>query len=277
MVLRWTEDYEKHLGEAPWRSAFLEDVTAMEGREFAFSSLHSPPDGNESGASRCGDPRVRFTVFRSFWAELPDDGSNPAPRNKSTFSSDMPTFTTDGRTAKVAEILAGGGRPSHDHHEQVSGGGGSGEAVWWARDSNRQWRIRGRVFVLGHDIAGDTEEASSVRRALLSRMRIVKEDDKHPWSWETEMTAAFGQLPPAQRGRFLAPPPGQATDIPWDHDKYKLWAEVHDLHDPLARENFRVVVIVPEEVEMLDMKGGRLHYYKFDNGAQTWSHEECWP
>lgn len=49
---------------------------------------------------------------------------------------------------------------------------------------------------------------------------------------------------------------------------------------PVARENFRVVVIKPEEVESVDLsdpKKGRREVYKFKHQDGTWSHETCWP
>lgn len=68
-------------------------------------------------------------------------------------------------------------------------------------------------------------------------------------------------------------------DQPYD-DKLKLGQKVEDLEDPVARENFRVVVIKPEEVESLDLSDpskARRQVYKFDEKTSQWSHEETWP
>lgn len=67
---------------------------------------------------------------------------------------------------------------------------------------------------------------------------------------------------------------------PYDDKNLKLGEKVEDLEDPVARENFRVVVIKPEEVESVDLsdpKKARRQVYKFDETTQEWSHEECWP
>lgn len=81
-------------------------------------------------------------------------------------------------------------------------------------------------------------------------------------------------------GTFAGPPPGQSVDKPYDDKNLKLGEKVEDLDDPIARENFRVVVIKPEEVESVDLsdpKKARRQVYKFDEKTQEWSHEETWP
>lgn len=68
-------------------------------------------------------------------------------------------------------------------------------------------------------------------------------------------------------------------DQPYD-DGLKLGEEVNDLHDPIARSNFRVVIIRPSEVESVDLsdpKKARRQVYKYDDASGEWSHEECWP
>ncbi len=80
-------------------------------------------------------------------------------------------------------------------------------------------------------------------------------------------------------GTFANPPPGQAVDKPYD-ERLKLGEAVNDLHDPIARENFRVVIIRPDEVESVDLsdpKKARRQVYKYDSASGSWSHEERWP
>lgn len=55
-----------------------------------------------------------------------------------------------------------------------------------------------------------------------------------------------------------------------------------DLHDPIARENFRVVIIKPNVVEQLDISDpakGRRWKYTFveKKGQGEWLTEELWP
>lgn len=55
---------------------------------------------------------------------------------------------------------------------------------------------------------------------------------------------------------------------------------MEDLHDPVARKNFRVVIIKPEEVEQLDLSDptkARRHRYTFVKDSADWKVEELWP
>jgi len=66
-----------------------------------------------------------------------------------------------------------------------------------------------------------------------------------------------------------------------------LGQKVDDLHDPVARKNFRVVVIRPEEVEQLDLNDpSRARRWRFtfvgekgqaDGAIGEWKMEELWP
>lgn len=72
-------------------------------------------------------------------------------------------------------------------------------------------------------------------------------------------------------------------------DEHKLGQSVTDLHDPVARENFRVVIIKPDEVEQCDISDpvkARRWKYSFvaaavedgEGGGQgEWKSEELWP
>jgi hypothetical protein len=56
--------------------------------------------------------------------------------------------------------------------------------------------------------------------------------------------------------------------------------KVEDLDDATARQNFRVVVIKPEEVESVDLsdpKTSRRQLYKYDSNTSSWSQQELWP
>lgn len=48
----------------------------------------------------------------------------------------------------------------------------------------------------------------------------------------------------------------------------------------MARANFRVVIIKPEEMESVDLSDpatARRQVYKFDENSGQWNHTECWP
>ena len=212
---------------------------------------------------------------------------------------------------KVGEIFSSSaGHADKDEQVQGSGGGGPVEAVWWIKDTGTQWRIKGQAFVVGRDIEGDGEESSGVRTVkseVGERMRVVDGSKEQEWSWGRELTAHFGNCSPGMRGTsqsnpyslsradlcsygFLGswknPPPG--TQVKGEPDKdHQLAQKVTDLHDPIARANFRVVIIKPEEVEQTDISDpAKARRYKYTfvvekgqdaEGKGEWKMEELWP
>ena len=88
-------------------------------------------------------------------------------------------------------------------------------------------------------------------------------------------------------GSWKNPPPGTPTNGQEPDKDHQLGQKVEDLHDPIARENFRVVVIRPEEVEQLDISDpamARRWKYTFvvekgqgDEEKGEWKCEELWP
>ncbi|KAK4494592.1 hypothetical protein PRZ48_013948 [Zasmidium cellare] len=265
--------------EAPWKSTFQSHISKMDSPEFVFTSLHPAPSSSPVPYV----PRARYCIFRAFWAELPENKHNTAPKNERVYESDLPTFTTDVRMQKVFELFnSSSGKADREGLIQGSGGGGPCEAVFWVKDVMVQWRVKGEAFIVGPDIEDESESSGvrTVKSELGRRMRVVKEERKEGWSWEREVTGHFGNISPGMRGTFAAPPPGQPVDQPYDDKNLKLGEKVEDLNDPIARQNFRVVVIKPEEVESVDLsdpKKARRQVYKFDEKTQNWSHEETWP
>ena len=78
---------------------------------------------------------------------------------------------------------------------------------------------------------------------------------------------------------------------PVNDPELKLGQKVNDLHDPIGRKNFRVVIIRPDEVEQVDLTDpaeARRWKWTFtgDEGAgkaggkpvdEEWKMEELWP
>jgi hypothetical protein len=126
--------------------------------------------------------------------------------------------------------------------------------------------------MIGPDI--DSDEASSAREALMPYMREAGDTEK--WSWARELTAHFGNLSPLMRGSFRNPPPGTPiTETPGEG--LRLGQTVDDLEDEISRRNFRVLVIVPEEVDRVDLSDpekGRRWNYKLE---AEWKETELWP
>lgn len=83
-------------------------------------------------------------------------------------------------------------------------------------------------------------------------------------------------------GSFKAPPPGQPRSKVPDDQALSLGQQVTDLHDPVARGNFRVVIILPEEVERLDLSDLEdPKRWKWtlvnDQSGSHWVETELWP
>ena len=83
-------------------------------------------------------------------------------------------------------------------------------------------------------------------------------------------------------GSWKNPPPGTPTHGQEPDSDHQLGQKVEDLDDKIARSNFRVVVIIPDEVEQCDIsdpaKARRWKYTFVVNGEQgNWETEELWP
>ncbi|RWA06275.1 hypothetical protein EKO27_g8824 [Xylaria grammica] len=171
---------------------------------------------------------------------------------------------------------------------QGSGGGATVEAVFWARKPGVQWRIRGRAYVLAPDIES-SPEGREVTTLLKSRMRrLASSTDSYAtkeWSFAREVTAHFGNLSPTMRGSFRNPPPGRPVSLPVEGEGLALGQKVTDLEDPVARANFRLVVIVPDEIDQADLSDPDhcrrwIHTYVsagHGKGQSDWETVEVWP
>jgi len=271
----------------------------MDSPEFVLSTLHPVKDTDQKTDSATPlpyVPRARYCVFRGMWAELAEDERNAAPRNEHVYESDLLTFTTDVRMEKVPEVFATSPGRGDASRGQGSGGGGPIEAVFWAKAAHTQWRIKGELYVVGPDIEGSGEESSGVRTVkdkVGARMRVVKEEGKQGWSWKKEITGQFGNLAPMMRGSFKNPAPGTPVSIPLDDKRLGLGQKVTDLNDEVARQNFRVMIIVPERVEQIDLtdpaegrrwaytyigpKGGDIDEQSGEKVMGDWKKIELWP
>lgn len=290
------------LPEAPWKQLFNKHLGEMKPPQFVLGTLDKAPAGSPVEYV----PKVRYCIFRGFWAELPENKHNDAERNPELYHSDCPTFTTDVRMEKVGQIFkTSAGHAESDDQVQGSGGGGPVEAVWWVEgETQTQWRVAGKAYVIADDIES-SEESSGVRTVkseVGKRMRALKEGGENEWSWQRELTGFFGNQSPAIKGRsppsktqqhlrlillpgsFKNPPPGQPVTAPFDKERLQLGSKADDLHDEIARKNFRLVVIVPDVVEQTDLSDpekGRRYRYTWDGETARhnagWRTEELWP
>ncbi|KAK6948523.1 hypothetical protein Daesc_010291 [Daldinia eschscholtzii] len=283
------------LGPAPWRKLFLEHVQAMSSPEFTLSTVRKI----SSLEGTVYSPRARTCVFRGLFAGLPVNPKNDAELNPDVYETDFPTFTTDCRMDKMAELFGVEQETDDDNGKEKkeirgSGGGAPVEAVFWVKETGTQWRVRGKAYVLAPDVEG-SPEGKEVITLLTERMRRRKDNSSsgEEWSFSREITAHFGNLSPLMRGSFRNPPPGTPVALPVGDDRLKLGQKVTDLEDEVARANFRVVVIVPEGVDRTDLSDperGRRWLYTFvgrKSGKQStvpggvveegWEKVEVWP
>ncbi|KKZ59932.1 hypothetical protein EMCG_05251 [[Emmonsia] crescens] len=279
--------------QAPWRSLFHSHISKLASPEFSLATIYR----DSSGAVY---PRVRTCIFRGFWTDLDlreaarkqlledEGGRKESGINTNVYESDLLTFTTDVRMEKIAQIASSSDRTSCGN---TAGGGGPIEAVFWIKDAMTQWRIKGKTYIIGGDShdAGELRSRENIQQWVRRREGSADEDAKR-WSWEKEITANFANLSPIMRGSFKNPPPGTPRSEPPSIPSLKLGQRIDDIHDPVARANFRVVVIVPEEVESVDLtsleEAKRVRWTLTKNNdseagngynQSTWEEAELWP
>ncbi|KAI1119452.1 pyridoxamine 5'-phosphate oxidase-domain-containing protein [Nemania sp. NC0429] len=243
--------------------------------------------------------------------ELWEDGINLGLRAGRGTDPGSPTTTKVGEELWEEGLARSKGRTivevvakSTEEKLKGSGGGAVVEAVFWAREHGVQWRVRGRAYVVAPDIE-TSPEGREVIQLLKSRMRRQRPSsasasasassstgDGHAhraeaeWSFAREITAHFGNLSPVMRGSFRNPPPGRPVALPFEGEGLALGQEVTDLEDPVARANFRVVVIVPDELDQADLSNPQrprrwIHRYVggagHARGQNEWETVEVWP
>lgn len=305
-ILNRTAQLTRHLSSAamattsqsaaPWRAAFLQHLDSMSEQSFTLSTLHpiatTPPQETENYVPPVC-PRARTVIYRGMWADMPVNSKNPAELNPKNFESDLLTLTSDARMEKVPEMLASFGSSGvAQSKESQSGRGGPVEAVFWMNEVKTQWRIRGHSYIIGPDI--DSSAHTSVREALKQHMRPTSQDASSTktenvpqdasFSFSRELTAHFGNLSPGMRGSFKNPPPGTPLSRkPGEGEG--LGQKVQGVDDEVARRNFRVVVVVPEEVDQVDLsdpsEGKRWNYKVVGDNEEgrmgAWKVTEMWP
>ncbi|EZF29902.1 hypothetical protein TMEN_5929 [Trichophyton mentagrophytes] len=268
---------------APWRPLFEEHVQAAGSPLLSLATASKDIKGNPF-------PRVRTCVLRGFFAGLQlhpnakhdlklaagrsvkeeSDDEDASYLNPRKYESDLLSITTDARSEKVKHILSG---------NEV---GGPVECLFWSPKAFAQWRIKGKAYVVGGSCS-DTMELKA-RQEVEQYLRLREDTDK-PWSWEKEMTTQFANLSPGMRDTFRQALPGSPKSGPAP-ELQNGGKGLVDLTDPVARKNFRVVVIKPEEVEYIHDEGpGNIRNERFrwklvpSDSQYTWHWEEeqLWP
>jgi hypothetical protein len=299
----------KNSQRAPWRDLLDSHLKQTPGYEFTVATIGY-------NAQQRPVPRLRTCGCRGFFPELQlhakgqeamdqqvEGGGNPP-----IFESDMLSFTTDARMEKLPQLESSG-------HAIEAVFWLKGLMTQW-RIKGTAYAIGDPS---GEDAQQEKTSRTEIRKAL--RVKGDTDSDMAKWTWENAVTEYFANHSPVARGTlslclllaasvlflhfpysrftshvtchhqriltrdlgsFRNPPPGQPRSSTPNQPDLKLGQEVLDLHDPVARSNFRVVVICPEEVERLDLTDQenckRWNWTLIDakEGSQ-WNEVELWP
>ncbi|CEL03118.1 hypothetical protein ASPCAL04275 [Aspergillus calidoustus] len=272
---------------APWRALFLSGLEKSSASSFTLSTI-----AHSNNPAKPPVPRARTVEFRGFFPKPASSLHQSAldalkaqgiGLNPEVYESELFAITTDRRMGKVGQIAGSGA--SGDSR----GGEGGEEAVegvfWFEEGVMTQWRVRGKGVTIGGDGAGE----EGVRQRIFRRMRVVEganresiSEEVKKWEWERQVTTYFASHTPAMRGSYKNPTPGTPRSQNPSNPQWKLNQKVEDLQDPAARENFRVLVILPEEVERLDLSNPedvRRTRWTFveDESGGKWEETELWP
>ncbi|KAL4887648.1 hypothetical protein BJY04DRAFT_176358 [Aspergillus karnatakaensis] len=257
---------------APWRSSFLSTLSKTKSSSFTLSTITT------NTATNTASPRSRTVEFRGFFPRPPSDLHHSAidslkaqniGLNPDVYESDFLSLTTDVRMKKMGELKEG---------DEVEG-------VFWVEEASAQWRVKGRAVAVGEPSVhgreiGSEERQSRERIQRGLRVKSGREGEVQGWDWERAIAGYFANHTPVMRGTFKSPPPGRPRSEKPSDPELKLGAKVEDLNDPVARANFRVLVVCPEEVEVLDFSNPddvRRTKWVFSEGEQSWTETELWP
>ncbi|KAL4931647.1 uncharacterized protein BDV17DRAFT_288710 [Aspergillus undulatus] len=255
---------------APWRSLFLSSLEKSKASSFSLASIAHT-------SSNKAVPRSRTLQFRGFWP-LPASTLHPSGidalkdqnigLNPDVYESDLLSVTTDVRMKKMGQL--------HDSEDAVEG-------VFWFEEVSAQWRVRGRAIAIG-DPEGDSNKEEKASREIVQKAMRKKSDgegDSKDWDLERQVATYFANHSPVMRGTFKNPPPGTPRSEKPSDSQLKLNQKVEDLKDPVARANFRILLIAPQEMERLDFSNPddvrRTNWVLEDEEQGKWKETELWP
>ncbi|KAL4905002.1 hypothetical protein BDW74DRAFT_178567 [Aspergillus multicolor] len=253
---------------APWRALFLSSLEKSKSSSLSLASIAHT-------ASNKPVPRARTVEFRDFFPKpastLHHSGIDALKNqgiglNPDVYESDLFSVTTDARMKKMGQLT--------ESDEAVEG-------VFWFEEVSAQWRVRGRALAIGD--SGDKEDEKVARERVLKNLRFKSdaEGDAKEWDWERQVSTYFANHSPVMRGSFKGPPPGTPRSEEPSDPRLKLNQKVEDLKDEVARANFRILLILPEEIERLDYSNPddvrRTNWALVDGEKGEWKETELWP
>jgi hypothetical protein len=278
------------------------------------STLERPP---AAAAPSAADEAATSTADATAAAAADDRGAaGSAAKRSPWFKTDCPVFTTDVRMRKGSQVsenprvegawwiasaavqwrVRGAAHVISPTPRRDGEGGESGDGGHAAAEDGGQATPSFFTGRPGRLLGGDA------RGRVAARMYDVADDEVAQgriWSWEGEVAAWFaaqsprirGTCPPSavavwlttsEKGSFKSPPPGRPVSEGFPPGlAVGLELGERDLDaDAVARENFRVVVICPHEVERTDLsdpRSARRTLWRFEEREGTWSQEVLWP
>ncbi|KAL5002013.1 hypothetical protein BDV10DRAFT_181708 [Aspergillus recurvatus] len=253
---------------APWRALFLASLEKSKSSSFSLASVAHTTANKPV-------PRSRTVEFRGFFPKpastLHDSGiealrTQGIGLNPDVYDSDLFSITTDARMKKMGQLA--------DSDDIVEG-------VFWFEEASAQWRVRGKAVAIGDPANGaeEKEARETVQKALRVKKgeeRVVKE-----WDWDRQVATYFANHSPVMRGTFKSPPPGTPRSEAPSDPRLKLNQKVEDLKDEVARANFRVLLICPQEMERLEFSNPddvrRTNWALVDAEKGEWKETELWP
>ncbi|KAK6333530.1 hypothetical protein TWF718_011338 [Orbilia javanica] len=232
---------------APWKQAFSAQIQTLACPTFSFATA--------SQAGGIVASHVRTLVFRGFYGELPANKYNPVSGNIG-FQSDLITFTTDKRMEKFRDLggvegVASSSLPTVTNNVEA--------CFWVPSDGNpmigKQWRIRGKCFVLPRDLEVADKAVGETKEWLVERLSKEGGGDGSDFDFAKEYKAHFGNLSPVLRGSFRNPLPGAPKELGNGGLTPKSPIGDDQLDEEVALSHFRITVIEPTRVEYLDLEG----------------------
>ncbi|KAK6526730.1 hypothetical protein TWF281_009932 [Arthrobotrys megalospora] len=233
---------------APWKQALNSHIQSLACPTFSLATV--------SQAGGISVPHVRTLVFRGFYAELPVNKYNPVASNTG-FRSNLIAFTTDNRMEKSRDLGGLEGITSSSLPTVTN----NVEVCFWIPSNGenpvigKQWRIRGRCFVLPRDLGSQDTGAKETKKWLVERLSNDNGGDGSDFDFAKEYKAHFGNLSPSLRGSFRNPLPGAPKEFGDGGLTPKSPIGNDQLDNEVALSHFRVAVIEPTRVEYLDLEG----------------------
>ncbi|KAF3918119.1 hypothetical protein ABW21_db0209387 [Orbilia brochopaga] len=230
---------------APWRTLLSSQISTLACPTFSLATV--------SSAGGTIAPHVRTLVYRGFYGELPANKHNPKTGNAG-FSSDLITFTTDKRMEKFKDLGSAEGIGASTGNNNV-------ELCFWIPSSaenpiiGRQWRIRGKCYILPRDFESAEARVGEVKKWLVGKIRKDGGANGEQFDFAREHKAHFGNLSPPLRGSFRNPLPGAPKELGDQGLKPSRPISDEELEDETAQANFRIAVIEAARVEYLDLEG----------------------